>query len=104
MMNICESCFNDYETINSMQSLVSVNSGLMKCILGSCDITRRNRCGPRQGERCLGLEAANVCNSSSQFSWVGRLLSKVNSELLQDFKAYHQTVEEGYQICVEQQL
>jgi hypothetical protein len=31
MKSICESCFNDCETISSMQSLVSVNSGLMKC-------------------------------------------------------------------------
>jgi hypothetical protein len=31
MKSIFESGFNDYETISSMQSFVSVNSGLMKC-------------------------------------------------------------------------
>jgi hypothetical protein len=30
------------------------------------------------------------------FSWFGRILSKVHSELLQDFTTYHRTVEEGY--------
>jgi hypothetical protein len=41
------------------------------------------------------LEAANVCNSSAQFSWVGGLLSKVHSELLQDFKAYTELLKKG---------
>jgi hypothetical protein len=31
MKSICESCFNDCGTINSMQILASVNSRLMKC-------------------------------------------------------------------------
>jgi hypothetical protein len=31
MKSICELCFNDCETISSMQSLASVNFGLMKC-------------------------------------------------------------------------
>jgi hypothetical protein len=31
MKSICMSCFNDCETISSMQSLVSVNSRLLKC-------------------------------------------------------------------------
>jgi hypothetical protein len=82
MKSICESFCNDCEIISSMKSLVNVNYGLVNVILGLCDITRRNRCGPRQGERCLGLEATNICNSSVQFSWVGWLLSKVLSELL----------------------
>jgi hypothetical protein len=57
MKSICESCFNDYGIISSMQSLVNVNSGLMKCHSGSRNISRRNQCGPPQGERCLGLKA-----------------------------------------------
>jgi hypothetical protein len=35
------------------------------------------------------LEAANVCSPSVKFPWVGWLLSKVHSELLQDCKVYH---------------
>jgi hypothetical protein len=31
MKSICESCFNDCNTISFMQSLTNVNSGLMKC-------------------------------------------------------------------------
>jgi hypothetical protein len=30
-----------------------------------------------------------------KFSWVDWLLSKIHSELLEDYKAYHQTIEEG---------
>jgi hypothetical protein len=31
-----------------------------------------------------------------KFSWFDEILSKVHSELLQDFKTYHRIVEEGY--------
>jgi hypothetical protein len=61
----------------------------------SRDITRRNCCGHRQGERCLGLEATNVYNSSVQFPWVGWLLSKVYSKLLQDFKPITKLLKKG---------
>jgi hypothetical protein len=41
------------------------------------------------------LGAAKIYSSSAKFSWLGGILSKVHSELLQDFKIYHRTVENG---------
>jgi hypothetical protein len=73
-------------------------------ILGPCDITRRNRGGPHQGKRCVGLEVTNICNSSTKFPWVGWLLSKVHSKLLQDFKIHHWAIEERSQVCLERRL
>jgi hypothetical protein len=43
-----------------MPSSVSTSSGSRKYILGSCGFTQRNHGGPQQGERGLGMEAANV--------------------------------------------
>jgi hypothetical protein len=59
------------------------------------DCELKDRGGPQQGERCLGLEAANICALSAKFSVFGGLLLKVHSEFLQDFKAYHRALEEG---------
>jgi hypothetical protein len=39
-----------------------------------------------------------------KFSWFSGLLSKVYSKLLQDFKTCHQTIEERYQVSLEQRL
>jgi hypothetical protein len=50
------------------------------------------------------MEATNVCSSSLQLPWVGWLLSKVHSELLQYYEANHRTLEEGNQVCLEQSL
>jgi hypothetical protein len=50
------------------------------------------------------LEATNICNSSTQFPWVGWLLSMVHPELLQDFDADHRALEEGNQVYLEQRL
>jgi hypothetical protein len=36
--------------------------------------------------------------------WFSGLLSKVYFKLLEDFKTYHQTIKEGYQVCLEQRL
>jgi hypothetical protein len=55
----------------------------------------------QQGERGLGLEAANDCVRGAVFPWVGRLLSKVHSKLLQDRKASYGVVEERKQVCLE---
>jgi hypothetical protein len=52
-------------------------------ILGSCGFTCRNHGGPQLSERGLGLEAANDGVQGAEFSWVGWLLLKVHSELLQ---------------------
>jgi hypothetical protein len=70
-------------------------------ILGSCDITRRNRGGPRQGERGLGLEAANIGVRGMKFPWVGWLLSKVYFELLQDCNTNYRASEERKQVSLE---
>jgi hypothetical protein len=50
------------------------------------------------------IGSRQICLPSVKFSWFGELLSKVYSELLQYFKTYHRTVEEGYQVCLEQRL
>jgi hypothetical protein len=73
-------------------------------VLGSCDIARRNHGGPWQGMTCVGLEATIISNSSMQFPWVGWLLSKVHSELLQDCEADHRALTEGNQVCLEWRL
>jgi hypothetical protein len=39
-----------------------------------------------------------ICSPSAKFYWFDGLLLNVYSELLQDFKTYHQTVKEGYQV------
>jgi hypothetical protein len=41
------------------------------------------------------LEAAKVYAPSVKLSRFGGLLSEVHSELLQDFQAHHQALEEG---------
>jgi hypothetical protein len=41
------------------------------------------------------LGAAKICSPSAKFSWFGRILSKVHSEHLQDFKTYHRLLKKG---------
>jgi hypothetical protein len=50
------------------------------------------------------LGATIICSPSAKFSWFGGILSKVYSELLQDFKTYHRAIEERYQIRLEQRM
>jgi hypothetical protein len=95
MRSICESCFNKCETISFMQCLASVSSGLMNYHSWVTQYHQKESLWTRQGERCVGLEAAKVCAPSVKLFWFGRLLLKVHSELLQDFKAYHRALEEG---------
>jgi hypothetical protein len=45
--------------------------------------------------RCFGLEVTNVCSPSAKFSWVGWLLSKIYSELLQDAKPITELLKKG---------
>jgi hypothetical protein len=63
--------------------------------------TGRNRGGPQQGERGLRMEVANICVRGTKFPWVGGLLSKVHSELLQDHEASYWVIIEGKQVCLE---
>jgi hypothetical protein len=52
----------------------------------------------------LDWEPPKSVHQVQSFLGFGGILSKVYSELLQDFKTYHRTIEERYQICLEQRM
>jgi hypothetical protein len=57
--------------------------------------------GPWQGERGLGMEAANVCVQGTKFPWVGGLLPKVHPKLFQGCKTNHRAAKERKQVHLE---
>jgi hypothetical protein len=59
---------------------------------------------PNKVRDVLDWEPSKSVHQVRSFFGLVGYLSKVHSELLQDFKTYHRTIEEGYQICLEQRM
>jgi hypothetical protein len=104
MRNTFVSCFNDYESTSYTPSSASASSRLMKYHSWVTWYHQKESWWTPASTRCVELEATNVYNSSTKFSWVGWLLSKVHSELLQDCEADHRALEEGNQVCLERRV
>jgi hypothetical protein len=47
------------------------------------------------------MEVTNVGVRGVKFPWIGFLLSKVHSDLLQDREASYRIIKEGKQVCLK---